>query len=104
MDLFAFINQPDPFKVATGERTLKKDEPTLRAENASRVVEPTENILTLVERTVVHEVAAAKADKKAGKKRVTLPPSNPGKRKRIVPLSEKETGAGSGIDLLPPSN
>ncbi|PWA93043.1 hypothetical protein CTI12_AA075910 [Artemisia annua] len=97
MDLFAFINQPDLFKVKTGERTLKEYEPTLLAETANRVVEPTENVVSLVHHTVVQEIAAAKAEKKAGKKRVTISaPSKPNKKKRISPLSAKEAGAGSG--------
>ena len=100
MDLFKFISQPDPFKVKTGERTLKEGEPTLRAETADRVIEPSENVVSLVQRTVVEEIADAKARKKAGKRKVTIiAPSKPSK-KRLVSLATKETGGDSGIHLF----
>ena len=107
MDLFAFINQPDPFKVRTGERTLKPGEATLLKETANRVVEPTENTVSLVHHTVTQEVGASQAEKKAGKKRVRInDPAGP-KKKRLVPLSQKEewekknkAGEGSGIFII----
>ena len=107
MDLFAFINQPDPFKVRTGERTLKPREATLLKETADRVVEPTENTVSLIHHTVAQEVGASQAEKKAGKKRVRInDPAGP-KKKRLVPLSLKEekekrnkAGEGSGIFII----
>ena len=83
MDLFSFINHPDPFKVTTGERTVQEGEKTLRQETVSRVVQPSENIVRLVEHTVVQEVEDAKKKKKVGKRKVTIDAPEKTARKRI---------------------
>ena len=106
MDLFAFINQSDPFKVRTGERTLKPGEATLLKETADRVVEPTENTVSLIHHTVAQEVGASQAEKKAGKKRVRITDPAAPKKKRLIPLSQKEekekkTSGGEGSGILP---
>lgn len=59
------------------------------AETANRVVEPSENVITVVEHTVVQELEAAKANKKAVTKRVTIDaPAKPNQplRRRGFPL------------------
>ena len=106
MDLFAFINQPDPFKVRTGERTLKPGEATLLKETVDRVLEPTENTVSLIHHTVAQEVGASQAEKKAGKKRVRITHPAAPKKKRLIPLSQKEekekkTNAGEGSGISP---
>lgn len=96
MDFFSFINQPDLFKVTTGERTLQEGEKTLRQETVSRVVQPSENIVRLVEHTVVQEVEDAKKKKKVGKRKVTIDVPEKTARKRLSSLALKDAAARSG--------
>ena len=96
--MFAFINQPDPFEVTSGERTLQEGERSLQDETASRVIEPSENVITLVPETIVDNVEAAKASKAAGKKRVRVAvPSKQPEKKRLTSVSVKDVGSTAGM-------
>ena len=86
---------------------MKPGKATLLKETADRVVEPTENTVSLIHHTVAQEVGASQAEKKAGKKRVRINDPGAPRKKRLIPLSQKEekekktkAGESSGMASL----
>lgn len=66
--LLDIVKIADLFKVKVGEKTLGENEKNRMEETIGRFIEPSENIVVLVDRTMEDELMDAKAEKVSGKK------------------------------------